>query len=171
MSTNQWIDFLKKYHASHPNITYKEAMVQASKVYKKQSGGGKDSSNRRTLVPYGPMRTMEMKRSDYARLDRNKMLGLGKRRQRGRGEIGEDEIDISTLMEQLNMSDYDTSIPSMSTPSMPSLSNPRKEARDTRFMTRKMMNQLIKLKRKNDRHKLGYTIEQLKEMASKGITI
>ena len=168
MSSNQWIDFLKKYHASHPNITYKEAMVQASKVYKKQSGGG-------------PMRTMEMKRSDYARLDRNKMLGLGKpsgglrasgkRRQRGRGEIGEDEIDISTLMEQLNMSDYDTSIPSMSTPSMPSLSNPRKEARDTRFMTRKMMNQLIKLKKKNDRHKLGYTIEQLKDMASKGITI
>jgi len=39
--TNKWLEHLKKYHASHPNLSYKEAMIEAKKTYK--SSGSKTS--------------------------------------------------------------------------------------------------------------------------------
>ena len=43
MSTNPWIKHLKKYHADHSNLSYKEAMIAAKPSYKsagKQRGKG-----------------------------------------------------------------------------------------------------------------------------------
>jgi hypothetical protein len=47
----------------------------------------------------------------------------------------------------------------------------RQVARDQRFMTRKMMAQLVKLKKRNDKYQLGYSMDQLKDMAMKGMSI
>ena len=43
--TNGWLDHVKHYHQTHPQLTYKQALQQASKTYQKKSkmkGRGQD---------------------------------------------------------------------------------------------------------------------------------
>ncbi len=92
----------------------------------------------------------------------------GSRKQRG-GNMDEGDELGDLDFGDLNLEDYEEETSYL--PPMPKTRTPRQDARDTRFMTRKMMNQLIKLKKKNDKYKLGYTLDQLKDMAVRGLTI
>lgn len=96
-----------------------------------------------------------------------------KRGQKGRGEM-EDMSELDFDFDSMDLGDSSGSMSGYQDYSMPPVAMPtnlRKENRDTRFMTRKMLNQLIKLKKKNDKNALGYSMDQLKQMAIKGINI
>ena len=146
--TNPWLIYLHEYKKKNPTLSHKEAIINAKGSYGKLTAAQKSN------------------------LSSKGFMSKPKRMQKGKGAEMDDlmppgDFDFEGMdFEGMDLNDTMDYAP----PIMPTRSA-RREARDTRFMTRKMMNQLIKLKKKNDKHKLGYTIEQLKDMASKGITI
>lgn len=150
INRNPWLVYLSDYKKSHPTLSYGDAMKKASESYKKLSPSQKNSLSSKGI---------QVKK------------GGGKKRQKGRGDDDLDDMDFDAMQLDDPQMDYGYDNMDYQSPQLAPVRNVRKEARDTRFMTRKMMNQLIKLKKKNDKHKLGYTIEQLKDMAVRGVNI
>ena len=62
---NKWITHVMQYHKDHPNISYKEAMKDATPSYKKdQKGKGGCMSRSAEVAPDTPPRQMDRKRRE-----------------------------------------------------------------------------------------------------------
>lgn len=50
---NAFVEFVKEYRKKNPSLSYKDAMVKASKIYKKKDGGDKKTSSSKKSVKKG----------------------------------------------------------------------------------------------------------------------
>jgi len=112
--TNPWISHLKKYHAAHPNLSYKEAMVKAKSSYKpiggSKSGSKKTSGSKRQSgkgparkVP-GRVRTMQVTAEDSRYMDEKSELESKLKKKYGRGkQKGGNPAIISAITQGSNI--------------------------------------------------------------------
>lgn len=166
---NEWIKKVKDYHSKHPELSYKEVLIKLGNNKTKKNKGG--SKFKLAVMP----RNYRGGKGEYSMPSTTSTPSTNT-------SSNNDMVDLNAMLNNLDLSkidfgQYDVPDNSMSSmnsmPSMPSFNTrtPRQEARDQRFMTRKVFNQLIKLKKKNDKNGLGYTMDQLKNFAINGVSI
>lgn len=157
-------------------ITYKEALKKASELRKKKNKGGSNQYTR----DFKPIHHYKnhlyklgvMPNDSFLTANIQSINGNGKK-QKGKGnddadlyDYNYDDIDYNNGFNE-PVNNYNNGLNNPVNNYIPPV-NMRKEERTKRFIARKNLNNLAKLKKKNDKYKLGYSDSQLREMAKTG---